>query len=97
MSESIRNMAGSTLVVLTVEQLENYSRSLIAEAKMIEQMGLENDDSLLTSEEVCKKLHVSPSTLWRWGKVGYLMPLMIGGKNLYRKSDLDNLQNARPA
>ena len=33
-------------------------------------------------------LDVSQSTLWRWQKAGYLVPLNVGGKRRYRMSDV---------
>ena len=40
-------------------------------------------------KEASQILHTDKSTLWRWHKIGYLCRLEIGGKRLYRKSDVD--------
>lgn len=44
-----------------------------------------------TPEEVEAIFRVNNSTLWRWSKRGYLIPIKIGGKNRYRKSDIDRI------
>lgn len=44
---------------------------------------------LLTKEQVMHILSVSAPTLWRWGKVGYLVPVEVGGQVRYRSQDID--------
>ena len=46
---------------------------------------------LLTREQVMQKLNVVPSTLWRWQKRGYLVPIRVGGENRYRSTDIDKI------
>ncbi len=45
-------------------------------------------ESYLTRLETCDFLKVDQSTLFRWSRRGYLMPVEIGGRRLYRMSDL---------
>ncbi len=45
----------------------------------------------LTVEETAKVLRTHRSTLWGWSKKGILTPLEIGGRRLYRKSDVYEL------
>ena len=49
-------------------------------------------DEYLTVEQVGKLLDVSKPTLWRWAKIGYLIPVKVGHKNYYRQSDIDALR-----
>jgi hypothetical protein len=52
-------------------------------------------EEYLTPEEMSKTLKVSLVTLWSWDKKGITIPLRIGNKKLYRRSDLEKiLQNA---
>lgn len=37
------------------------------------------------------QLHVDKSTLWRWAKIGYLVPIEVGGKRFYKQSDIDKI------
>lgn len=41
--------------------------------------------------EAAEKLNVTLSTLWRCAKEGYLVPVKIGAKVLYRASDIDKM------
>lgn len=45
----------------------------------------------LTIDETAEILHVKKNTLWRWNKSGYLKHVEVGGRRLYRKSDVDEL------
>jgi len=46
-----------------------------------------------TPQQVAKILGVDPTTLWRWNKRGYLVPIEIGGKRRYKMSDVKALLN----
>lgn len=36
-------------------------------------------------------LNVSNATLNRWARLGYLVPVKVGGLNFYRKEDIDRV------
>lgn len=63
------------LVKLTRKELEQQ----IADA---------NTETYPSPDQVAKILNVDKSTLWRWGKRGYLKPIEVGGKRRYRMSDV---------
>jgi len=42
---------------------------------------------------VAEMLDVDKSTLWRWAKIGYLVPINVGGKRRYRMSDVNRILN----
>lgn len=39
-----------------------------------------------------KELGVCDTTLWRWGREGYLKPVRLGAKVKYHKRDIDQLK-----
>lgn len=41
-----------------------------------------------TANETAKMLDVDKSTLWRWAKQGYLVPVKWGNKSRYKLSDI---------
>jgi len=43
----------------------------------------------LTRKQVCELLHVDQSTLHNWKHKGRLNPVSIGGRILYRRSDIE--------
>ena len=53
----------------------------------------QQNESYLTRLETADFLKVDQATLWRWAKRGYLMPIEMGGRRLYRKSDLLRILN----
>lgn len=48
-------------------------------------------ETYLTPDEVASELGVSKNTLWRWEKRGYLIPIKVGRKPFYKRSDVDSL------
>lgn len=49
----------------------------------------------ITRAEAAKSLNVALSTLSNWDKSGYLSPVKIGRKVLYKASDIDRLLTTR--
>ena len=43
----------------------------------------------LTAKETAEFLKVDPSTLIRWSKSGYLVPVRVGSRKMYRIEDLE--------
>jgi predicted DNA-binding transcriptional regulator AlpA len=52
-------------------------------------------ETYLTEDEVRQMLNVSHSTLWRWKKEEYLIPVKVGRKNRYKKSEIEALINQK--
>ncbi|MGL5957909.1 MAG: helix-turn-helix domain-containing protein [Phocaeicola sp.] len=80
-------------IVVSVAELKEFGLSLISEA-LGSKSQQQQEDKLLTPEEAAKKVKSTKSTLWRWGKLGYLTPRRIGGKVFYKESDLNKLMEA---
>ena len=58
------------------------------------------DDEIITGPEVDSLLRISPSTRWRWTKLGRLpkpFRLHPHGQNLYRKREIRALIDSAPA
>jgi hypothetical protein len=52
-----------------------------------------NTETYPSADQVAKILDVNKTTLWRWGKQGYLVPIEIGGKRRYKMSDINKILN----
>jgi len=50
-----------------------------------------NTETYPSPDQVAKILDVDKSTLWRWGKQGYLVPIEVGGKRRYKMSDIKKI------
>lgn len=68
------------LIRTTKEELES---TILAKKK----------ETYVTPDEASVQLHVDRSILWRWAKNGYLIPIEVGGKRLYKQSDIDIILN----
>ena len=55
------------------------------------QIQATKEDQYLSPNDTVAILRVSKPTLWRWEKQGFLVPVKIGGKKYFRKSDVDKL------
>jgi len=51
----------------------------------------DNAVELQTREFTRTILNVSNSTLWRWEKSGYLVPINVGGQSRYKTSDINEI------
>ena len=78
--------------------LKEFGRYLIdtATQETKERIREDEEDILLTVDEVMKRLGIKDrTTLWRWHKKGYLVPVKAGKKLLYRLSQIDHILNSK--
>lgn len=81
-----------------LEANEALVRKVRAEAEREQaQRREEYGGTLVPREDVLRMLHVHPTTLWRWEKAGYLSPVRIGVKVMYRQGELDRLIGSKTA
>ena len=80
-------------VSIKLSDLVEANNLLIAETKReLEQLITDQKAETYPSrEKVMEILGISSATLWRWQKIGYLVPLNVGGKRRYRMSDVRKL------
>lgn len=72
------------------DELELMIRKVVEEALAKSLYG--KKDVLLSRAATAKRLHVDPSTLWRWSVDGYLVPIHIASRVWYRESDVERLE-----
>lgn len=83
------------LIVMTEEQLQRFAGTLANElltkheAKKAEK---EEAERLIPIEEAMDALGVARSTLWRWEKNRYLVPIRQGVKVRYRVGDINKIK-----
>lgn len=92
--EIIQSGANVSITVATNDLLQFADHLIRSTKEELENSILtQKDDPLVTPDKVTKILHVDRSTLWRWAKTGYLIPIEVGGKRFYKQSDIDNILN----
>ncbi len=85
-------------ITITIKELKEFADYLLQQSKDdIERLILETKQpkEYLTPNETVKLLHVSRSTLYHWNKNGYLRVIEVGGRRLYRQSDIDTILNRK--
>ena len=82
-------------VSIRLGDLIEANQSLVEEALMrLEKSVAESRTEIyLSRTKVMEMLEVASATLWRWEKCGYLVPLSVGGKKRYRRTDIQRLLN----
>lgn len=61
------------------------------------QSGLtqEESDEYYTRDQVCERLHITYTTLWRMQKEGTIVVHKLGGRNLYSKKEITSLVKSK--
>ena len=81
----------SNIFNLTPDQFEFLAEKIAMKVVSIlkdEKQDKRSEEELLTINEVVKKYNVSRSTLQRWKKLEYLLPVRLGKKVMYRTEDI---------
>lgn len=80
-------------VSISIKDLIAANRHLIQETReeLERDLSRSRKEVFLTKDKVMEMLDVSSSTLWRWQKVGYLVPVSVGGSNRFRLSDINRI------
>lgn len=79
------------MVTISVADLVEANNRLIAEClnAIDGERQKKDNETLMSREDVVKRLNISETTLWRWGKNGYLVPVNVGGIRRYKSTDID--------
>lgn len=93
LAESYPNL---TISVKCCDLLEAF-RCIIEENKILSEKNTakETTEIYLNEEEVRNILEVSHSTLWHWHQSSYLVPVKIGRKIRYKKSEIEKIRNTK--
>lgn len=62
-----------------------------AKAELEQRLADASAETYLSTEKVREMLSVSVTTLWRWEKRGYLVPISYGGQKRYKRSDIEKI------
>lgn len=86
-----------TVVAVQANDLAEAGRRLVdlVRVEVEKEAGRKAASTLLTKEQVISRLNVSETTLWRWKKRGYLIPLAVGGQLRYKSQDIEDIMEGR--
>lgn len=87
------------LVMCSVEEICDKVKAIVKECLILAQYGKdpsqEENDKLLSTNQVMARLGKNRSTLWRWEKNNYLRPVKVGGLNYYKESEIKEIEDRR--
>lgn len=83
-------------VSIGIEDLKQWHKEVIADTRReLEEIVLSDKaETYPTPKQVAEILQCDLTTLWRYGKKGYLVPIEVGGKRRYRMSDVKAILNS---
>ena len=95
--KDLLTMEGNVQVVVSSADLREFTADLINQTRdlMREEAAKNKAEVYLPLTEVAKRLGVNRSSLWRWEKQGYLVPVRTGVKVRYRESDIIDIEEGR--
>lgn len=96
--ESLVEQGANIKLEVTPSDLKMFAESIVQRAIMARQeeqkaaMLREAEETWLSTRQVRELLNVCEGTLNLWAKRGYLVPVKVGNKNMYAKSDIRRIQ-----
>ncbi|MDE6821383.1 MAG: helix-turn-helix domain-containing protein [Bacteroides acidifaciens] len=96
--ESLVDMGANVKLEVTPTDLKMFAESIIQRTIVAQQeeqqaaMQREAQEAYLNTKQVRELLNVCEGTLNLWAKRGYLVPVKVGNKNMYAKSDVRRVQ-----
>lgn len=87
----------NVILQVSADDLKEVMRTFYQEEKARTEEAIQKhrEQPTLTRKEVSKQLGVSLTTLWKWSTTGYLVPVKIGTKALYKPSDVEEILNKK--
>lgn len=91
-AELIKSGTNVTFAV-SANDLRRWHEDVITstQRRLEESVVDDKTERYLTAQQVCDKLSIDMSTLWRWAKRKYLVPLKVGGQRRYKLSEVESL------
>jgi hypothetical protein len=88
----LQNNSGINVTINAGQLIEAIDYCVNKTRKELEQQITDaNTETYPSPDQTAKIFGVDKSTLWRWKKQGYLVPVEIGGKRRYKMSDIKKI------
>ena len=85
-------------IMLQKDDLKQVVSELVEELigkKFQTDLTPEESDEYYTRDQVCERLHITYTTLWRMQKEGTIIVHKLGGRNLYSKKEITSLVKSK--
>ena len=96
--ESMVEQGANVKLEVTPTDLKMFAESIVQRTIAARQEELDAEmqraaeETWLNTKQVRELLNVCAGTLTLWAKRGYLVPVKVGNKNMYAKSDIRRIQ-----
>lgn len=96
--ETLVEQGANVKLEITPSDLKMFAESIVQRTILAQQeeqkavMQREAEEVYLNTKQVRELLDVCEGTLNLWAKRGYLVPVKVGNKNMYVKSDVRRVQ-----
>ena len=96
--ETLAEQGANVKLEITPSDLKMFADSIVQRTILAQQeehkavMQREAEEVYLNTKQVRELLNVCEGTLNLWAKRGYLVPVKVGNKNMYAKSDVRRVQ-----
>ena len=96
--ESLVEQGANVKLEITPSDLKMFADSIVQRTILAQQeehkavMQREAEEVYLNTKQVRELLNVCEGTLNLWAKRGYLVPVKVGNKNMYARSDVRRVQ-----
>lgn len=82
-------------VTIGIEELRKWHKEVIEDTRRELEEAIISDkaETYPTPKQVSELLNVDLTTLWRWKRKGYLVPIEVGGKRRYKMSEVKTILN----
>lgn len=96
--ETLVEQGANVKLEITPSDLKMFAESIVQRTILAQQeehkavMQREAEEVYLNTKQVRELLNVCEGTLNLWAKRGYLVPVKVGNKNMYAKSDIRRIQ-----
>ena len=75
--------------------VSEITKRVISEIQEQQKFNKSINDEFLTANQTADFLKVDKSSLWRFERSGYLVPVRVGSKRLYRIEDLNKILQSK--
>ena len=91
----LKNEGNASIALVSINDLKAFALDIIQQTKReLEELVISQKSEMYVSrQKACEMLDVNSTTIWRWSKKNYLVPIFIGGKRRFKVSDINRLLN----
>ena len=92
---SLINENTNLSVTVGLSDLKEFAKEIVQQAKkeLEDAITVQKSETYISRKKAAEMLDVDLSTLYRWGLKKHLVPVSVGGKKRYKRSDINKMLN----